>query len=87
MYCKARQISFSRLGAVTPNILQSARYPNTYALDLGPHDLISEVFTWPDGQSVGIRVVDRDLRNDDTIGSVVLPASARETYLAHRRSS
>ena len=61
------------------NILQSARYPNTYALDLGPHDLISEVFSWPEGQSVGIRVVDRDLRNDDTIGSVILPASARET--------
>ena len=41
----------------------------------GPHDPISEVFSWP-GQSVGIRVVDRDLRNDDTPGSVVLPASA-----------
>ena len=60
------------------NILHSARYPNTYNLDLGPDDLKSEVFTWPDGQSVGIRVVDRDLRNDDTIGSVVLPASARD---------
>ena len=60
------------------NILQSARYANTYDLELGPHDLTSEVFSWPEGQSVGIRVVDRDLRNDDTIGSVVLPASARE---------
>ncbi len=58
-------------------LLISPKYEDVYTMEFGGEALATGLFEWPAGQSVGLKIVDRDVRHDDKIGAVNLPYQAR----------
>ena len=65
-------------------LLISPKYDDVYAMTFDERGFASQPFQWPAGQSVGLKLVDRDVRHDDKIGAVNLPYQARSLQSSKR---